>query len=82
MDCISKLLWVYFAIDLFITKVRNYKYESCKYLFSLHLFLFKVPPLFVTEFLHRVMDTFEDYFNECTESAIKENYVIVYEVSE
>ena len=42
--------------------------------------LLPVPPLFVIEFLHRVMDTFEDYFNECTESTIKENYVIVYEV--
>lgn len=39
-----------------------------------------VPPLFVIEFLHRVVDTFEDYFSECTESIIKENYVVVYEV--
>ncbi|KAG8238706.1 hypothetical protein J437_LFUL015264 [Ladona fulva] len=36
----------------------------------------EVPPLFVIEFLHRVVDTFEDYFNECTESIIKENYVV------
>lgn len=40
----------------------------------------EVPPLFVIEFLHRVVDTFEDYFSECTESIIKENYVVVYEV--
>jgi len=40
----------------------------------------EVPPLFVVEFLHRVVDTFEDYFNECTESSIKENYVVVYEL--
>lgn len=33
------------------------------------------------EFLHRVVDTFDDYFSECTESIIKENYVVVYEVS-
>ena len=39
-----------------------------------------VPPLFVIEFLHRVVDTFDDYFSECTESIIKENYVVVYEV--
>lgn len=26
------------------------------------------------------MDTFEDYFQECTESVIKENYVVVYEL--
>lgn len=38
------------------------------------------PPLFVIEFLHRVVDTFEDYFSECTESIIKENYVLVYEL--
>lgn len=37
-------------------------------------------PLFVIEFLHRVVDTFEDYFSECTETIIKENYVVVYEL--
>ena len=31
----------------------------------------EVPPLFVVEFLHRVVDTFEDYFSECSESSIK-----------
>jgi AP-3 complex subunit mu len=40
----------------------------------------EVPPLFVVEFLHRVVETFEDYFSECSESAIKENYVVVYEL--
>jgi len=40
----------------------------------------EVPPLFVIEFLHRVVDTFEDYFSECTEASIKENYVVVYEL--
>ncbi|XP_075226967.1 AP-3 complex subunit carmine isoform X2 [Lycorma delicatula] len=40
----------------------------------------EVPPLFVIEFLHRVVDTFDDYFSECTESIIKENYVVVYEL--
>lgn len=39
-----------------------------------------VPPLFVIEFLHRIVNTFEDYFTECTESTLKDNYVIVYEV--
>lgn len=38
------------------------------------------PPLFVIEFLHRVVETFDDYFSECTESIIKENYVVVYEL--
>jgi len=41
-----------------------------------------IPPLFVIEFLHRVVDTFEDYFNECNESIIKENYVVIYELLE
>ncbi|XP_059162643.1 AP-3 complex subunit mu-1-like isoform X1 [Physella acuta] len=40
----------------------------------------EVPPLFVVEFLHRICETFEDYFSECTESVLKENYVIVYEL--
>ncbi|XP_018331380.1 AP-3 complex subunit mu-1 [Agrilus planipennis] len=40
----------------------------------------EVPPLFVIEFLHRVVDTFQDYFSDCTESIIKENYVVVYEL--
>lgn len=39
-----------------------------------------VPPLFVIEFLHRVIDTFTDYFNDCSESIIKENCVVVYEI--
>lgn len=37
-------------------------------------------PLFVIEFLHRIVDTFRDYFSECSESTIKDNYVIVYEL--
>ena len=41
---------------------------------------FSVPPLFVIEFLHRVMDTFVDYFGDCSESIIKDNYVVVYEL--
>ena len=41
----------------------------------------EVPPLFVIEFLHRVVDTIEDYFSECSETVIKDNYVVVYEVS-
>lgn len=40
----------------------------------------EVPPLFVVEFLHRVVDTFQDYFTECSETSIKENYVVVYEL--
>ena len=40
----------------------------------------EVSPLFVIELLHKAVDIFSDYFNECTESSLKENYVIVYEV--
>lgn len=40
----------------------------------------EVAPLFVIEFLHRVVDTFDDYFGDCTESLIKEHYVMVYEL--
>jgi len=44
------------------------------------LFLLAVPPLFVIEFLHRIIDTFAEYFSECSEQRIKDHYVIVYEV--
>ncbi|CAF1090977.1 unnamed protein product [Adineta steineri] len=37
-------------------------------------------PLFVIEFLHRIMDVFEDYFTTCNETTLKDNYVIVYEL--
>ena len=40
-----------------------------------------VPPLFVIEFLHRIMDTFKEYFGTCSEIEIKDNFVVVYEVS-
>ena len=40
----------------------------------------EVPPLFVIEFLHRVVELFGEYFGECNEARIKDNYVIVYEV--
>uniref|UniRef100_A0A671NPA3 AP-3 complex subunit mu-2 n=1 Tax=Sinocyclocheilus anshuiensis TaxID=1608454 RepID=A0A671NPA3_9TELE len=42
----------------------------------------EVPPLFVIEFLHRVVDTFQDYFGVCTEAAVKDNVVVVYELLE
>ncbi|XP_062375218.1 AP-3 complex subunit mu-1 [Sardina pilchardus] len=42
----------------------------------------EVPPLFVIEFLHRVAETFQDYFGECSESVVKDNVVIVYELLE
>lgn len=42
----------------------------------------EVTPLFVIEFLHRVADTFQDYFGECSETYLKDNVVIVYELLE
>uniref|UniRef100_A0A914WDF8 MHD domain-containing protein n=1 Tax=Plectus sambesii TaxID=2011161 RepID=A0A914WDF8_9BILA len=40
----------------------------------------EAPPLMVIEFLHRVVDTFKEYFDECSDSSIKDNYVIVFEL--
>ena len=40
----------------------------------------EVQPLFVIEFLHRIVDTFVDYFDGCSERIIKDNYVVVYEL--
>ncbi|CAN9499863.1 unnamed protein product [Ophioblennius macclurei] len=51
-------------------------------LFFLSVIQAEVPPLFVIEFLHRVADTIQDYFGECSEGVIKDNMVIVYELLE
>uniref|UniRef100_A0A4W6DWA4 Adaptor related protein complex 3 subunit mu 1 n=1 Tax=Lates calcarifer TaxID=8187 RepID=A0A4W6DWA4_LATCA len=51
-------------------------------LFFLSVIQTEVPPLFVIEFLHRVADTFQDYFGECSEVIIKDNVVTVYELLE
>ncbi|PAA50011.1 hypothetical protein BOX15_Mlig027272g2 [Macrostomum lignano] len=40
----------------------------------------EVPPLFVIEFLHRVADIVKDYFEDVTETIIKDNVVLVYEL--
>ncbi|KAK2717668.1 AP-3 complex subunit mu-2-like isoform X1 [Artemia franciscana] len=40
----------------------------------------EVPPLFVIEFLQRVVHIIEEYFGECKESIIKEQHVVVYEL--
>ncbi|XP_065830279.1 AP-3 complex subunit mu-1-like [Oscarella lobularis] len=40
----------------------------------------ETPPLYVVEFLHRIMDTFVEYFGSCSELVIKEQYVVVYEL--
>ena len=34
----------------------------------------------VTEFLHRIVTIFIDYFGSCNVAAIKENFVVVYEL--
>ncbi|XP_046844912.1 AP-3 complex subunit mu-1-like [Xenia sp. Carnegie-2017] len=38
-----------------------------------------IPPLFVIEFLHQVVDLIIEYFSDCTETIIKENCVILLE---
>ncbi|OQR74743.1 AP-3 complex subunit mu-1-like [Tropilaelaps mercedesae] len=49
-------------------------------LFFLAVTMSEVPPLFVTEFLHRVVETFIDYFGDCGEAVLKEHVVVVYEL--
>ncbi|XP_059928492.1 AP-3 complex subunit mu-1 isoform X3 [Gadus macrocephalus] len=51
-------------------------------LFFLSVIQTEAPPLFVIEFLHRVVETFQDYFGECSETVIKDNVVTVYELLE
>jgi AP-3 complex subunit mu len=64
-----------------VSTTEGFSYFKGNHYLPLKLLLFSVAPIFVVEFLHRVVDTFEDYFSECTESIIKEHYVVVYEVS-
>ncbi|TMW44309.1 hypothetical protein DOY81_010612 [Sarcophaga bullata] len=81
--------------DYFLDAQRNSPYDVPPVISTPHYYLItvqrkgvslvaackqEVPPLFVIEFLHRVVDTFEDYFGDCSESIIKENYVLVYEL--
>ncbi|GMR58987.1 hypothetical protein PMAYCL1PPCAC_29182 [Pristionchus mayeri] len=40
----------------------------------------ETPPLMVIEFLHRVVATLTSYFDECSDSAIKDNCVMVFEL--
>lgn len=42
----------------------------------------EVQPLVVIEFLHRAIDTFEDYFEVVEESTIKENFATIYQLLE
>ena len=43
--------------------------------------LLSAPPLMIIEILHRIVQTFIEYFGECSDGTIKENLVIVFEVS-
>uniref|UniRef100_A0A915DJC3 MHD domain-containing protein n=1 Tax=Ditylenchus dipsaci TaxID=166011 RepID=A0A915DJC3_9BILA len=40
----------------------------------------ETPPLMVVEILHRIAQTFAEYFEECSDTTIKENIVIVFEL--
>ena len=60
---------------------NKFKYSILKTLSNTDVILYiLVSPLFVIEILHRAVDVFEDYFSECNESSLKENFVVVYEV--
>ena len=49
---------------------------NCEYLHS-HV---QAPPLFVLEFLHRIIDVFHSYFGEVDEMVVKRNFSTVYQV--
>lgn len=51
-------------------------------LFFLATVTHEVAPLFCIEFLHRVFDTFTEYFTTVDESALKENFSTVYQLLE
>jgi hypothetical protein len=40
-----------------------------------------VSPMLVLEFLQRIYDTFQTYFEDVTEMVLKDNFVTVYTVS-
>ncbi|KAI1726922.1 adaptor complexes medium subunit family domain-containing protein [Ditylenchus destructor] len=40
----------------------------------------ETPPLMIIEILHRIAQTFAEYFEECSDTTIKENIVIVFEL--
>eukprot|EP01135_Chromosphaera_perkinsii_P000527 Nk52_evm1s116 gene=Nk52_evmTU1s116 len=42
----------------------------------------EVQPLFVFEFIHRVVDIFKEYFSKCTEETLKDNFLVCYELLE
>lgn len=55
--------------------------ESLFFIIKINFFFFNLaPPLMIFEILSRIVQTFADYFGECSDSTIKENIVIVFEV--
>ena len=78
MSSVDYFIHVSYTCNYFIPSVL---FESLPNILCLFVcFFFSVPPLFVIEFLHRVVDTFTEYFSSCTETSIKDNVVIVFEV--
>jgi len=49
-------------------------------LFLVAVTMVETPPLMVIEFLHRVIATLKEYFDEFSDNAVKENIVIVFEL--
>jgi hypothetical protein len=52
-----------------------------KGIFFVGVVQWETPPLFVLDFLHRVLDVFKSYFEDVTEESLKENFTVVYQVS-
>mmetsp|Transcript_32509 Transcript_32509/g.103661 ORF Transcript_32509/g.103661 Transcript_32509/m.103661 type:complete len:460 (-) Transcript_32509:297-1676(-) len=42
----------------------------------------EVAPLLIVELLHRIAETFADYFGECDEASVKDNFSVVYQLLE
>ncbi|KAJ3329951.1 AP-3 complex subunit mu-2 [Blyttiomyces sp. JEL0837] len=51
-------------------------------LFFVTVFAHEVDPLTVTEFLHRMVDLFVDYFGGISEQIVKDNFAVIYELME
>ena len=69
----------FFHLLFDIFKMLVLKYIQL-YIFTNIFCFISVPPLFVIEFLHRVFETFVDYFSDCNEQIINDHIVVVFEV--
>jgi AP-3 complex subunit mu len=64
-----------------ITTPKHYLFHVYRHrMFFLANVTAEAPPLLVVEYLNRVVDTFQEYFGEVSEEAIKENFVTIYQL--